>query len=119
MTTSMESGLRSVRPPNEFDNRIDVLGLLDRADQRPTLARRLCAGEQEQGGRAVTGAEALRPDQDATVADPDRLPEDVGEVRRLAIGRFLAAAVTQRAAAVTVAVGDGDSSAARRWDAHL
>ncbi|RLK23864.1 hypothetical protein DER29_1746 [Micromonospora sp. M71_S20] len=72
---------RSVRLPDEVDDRIDVLAFLDRTDQHSAPACRIGSGEQEQGGCAVTGAEALRPDQNNAVAGPDRPAENLGEVR--------------------------------------
>ncbi|MCX4471359.1 hypothetical protein OOK41_13750 [Micromonospora sp. NBC_01655] len=88
------SGLGSVRPPDEFDNSIDVSGFLDRTDQQSTSLRGAGAGEQEQCGCAMAGAEALGPNQDAAAAGPDCLAEGLGEVRRLAVGLVQALAVS-------------------------
>ncbi|MFG3716032.1 hypothetical protein [Micromonospora sp. NPDC047730] len=84
---------RNCPPPDEFDDRIDVLGLLYGTDQQSAPLRGSAAGEQEQSGRAVADAEALGPDQDTTATGPDRLPEDLGEILRLALGHTQMAAV--------------------------
>ncbi|TWJ25244.1 hypothetical protein JD76_05407 [Micromonospora endolithica] len=96
--------MRSVRVPNEFDNLIHVLRILDRAEQYSASPRRFRSAQEQDSGCAMTGAEALRPDEDAALAGAHRLPEDVGEVLRLAVSFSRAATVTQGAAPVAVAV---------------